>query len=568
MNKGSTDTIGHRTFRGNREALLALSNDEPDLSWRVLTTTNALRLLVAVLLLALFFAAGEPRIFGERYPTLFSALASAYLVFAVVSGMAIHQRWAPIGVQAITQALVDIVAITAMIHASNGIASGLGGLLIVFIGAGSLVLPLQVPAVLAAIATFAILGEQVFTQVAGLTPGPNYPAAGLLSGIILAVALGARPLANRIQASEALARQRGVDLKNLSELNEYIVQHLRESIIVIDRDDCVRLNNNSAAELLGIDVSMQSLPLPGIAPPLADYVRRWRQDPLLGSHSEFTQTSTGASGRITAHLAPLGRDGNRDGPILVFLEDASELNVRVQQSKLASLGRLSASIAHEIRNPVGAMSHAAQLLAESPGLADDDVRLTEIIQTHSSRVSHIIENVLQLSRRESSRPERLDLAPWLDDFVAEFSRTLELQEGELSVAAVEDGTVARMDRSHLRQVLWNLCDNAVKYASETGGILVEIRAGRLEGQGRPYLEVLDHGLGVDPTIAERIFEPFYTERQGGTGLGLYISRELCELNRATLIYLDRPGGGSIFRIVFADPERWEPAEDIDDRATA
>jgi two-component system sensor histidine kinase PilS (NtrC family) len=471
-------------------------------------------------------------------------------------------------VLAITQAIVDIVAITAMIHASGGIASGLGGLLIVFIGASSLVLPLQVPAVLAAIATFAILGEQVFTQVAGLTPGPNYPAAGLLSGIILAVALGARPLANRIQASEALARQRGVDLKNLSELNEYIVQHLRESIIVVDRDDCVRLNNNSAAELLGIDVSMQSLPLLGIAPPLADYVSRWRKDPLLGSHSEFTQASNGASGRITAHLAPLGRDGNRDGPILVFLEDASELNARVQQSKLASLGRLSASIAHEIRNPVGAMSHAAQLLAESPGLADDDVRLTEIIQTHSSRVSHIIENVLQLSRRESSRPERLDLAPWLDDFVAEFSRTLELQEGELSVAAVEHGTFARMDRSHLRQVLWNLCDNAVKYASETGGILVEIRAGRLEGQGRPYLEVLDHGLGVDSSIAERIFEPFYTERQGGTGLGLYISRELCELNRATLIYLDRPGGGSIFRIVFADPERWEPAEEIDDRATA
>jgi two-component system sensor histidine kinase PilS (NtrC family) len=233
------------------------------------------------------------------------------------------------------------------------------------------------------------------------------------------------------------------------------------------------------------------------------------------------------------------------------------MNARVQQSKLASLGRLSASIAHEIRNPVGAMSHAAQLLGESPVLTEDDKRLTEIIQTHSSRVSHIIDNVLQLSRRESSRPERLALKEWLDDFAREFERTLELQEGEFTVGSLPEDFEVRMDRGHLRQVLWNLCDNAVKYASEAGGIMVEIQGGRLSGQSRPYLDVLDCGLGVDKATADKIFEPFFTARSGGTGLGLYISRELCELNRATLLYLDRPGGGSIFRIVFADPDRWD-----------
>ena len=124
-------------------------------------------------------------------------------------------------------------------------------------------------------------------------------------------------------------------------------------------------------------------------------------------------------------------------------------------------------------------------------------------------------------------------------------------------AAGAGDLVVRVDPSQLHQVLWNLCDNAVKYASETGGILVELHAGRVEAQGRPYLEVRDHGLGVDPATAEQIFEPFFTARSGGTGLGLYISRELCELNRATLLYLDRPGGGSIFRIVFSDPDRWD-----------
>ena len=237
------------------------------------------------------------------------------------------------------------------------------------------------------------------------------------------------------------------------------------------------------------------------------------------------------------------------------------MNARVQQSKLASLGRLSASIAHEIRNPVGAMSHAAQLLAESEALSEDDVRLTEIIQTHSGRVSHIIDNVLQLSRRDSSRPERLVLGEWLRDFAEEFVETLELQEDEFTIDGVPQDLEVRMDRSHLRQVLWNICDNAVKFTSETGGILVEMHGGQMQGEKRPFVEVVDFGSGVDQATADKIFEPFFTARSGGTGLGLYISRELCELNRATLVYLDRPGGGSIFRIVFSDPKRWDTQDE-------
>jgi two-component system sensor histidine kinase PilS (NtrC family) len=207
------------------------------------------------------------------------------------------------------------------------------------------------------------------------------------------------------------------------------------------------------------------------------------------------------------------------------------------------------------------MSHAGQLLAESEALSEDDLRLTEIIRSHAERVSHIIDNILQLSRRESSRPERFELGPWLEDFAEEFTRTLELQEGELSITGSLDGLEVRMDPSHLRQVLWNLCDNAVKYASETGGILVELQCGKTQRTGQPYLEVLDQGHGVEPATVDKIFEPFYTDRSGGTGLGLYISRELCELNRATLVYQPRETGGSIFRIVFSDPDRWEAIDD-------
>ena len=560
MDQSSTAFTGKRTARMSREALLQKAVEEPDLSWRILITLNVFRLLVAAVLLGLFFTGGEPYIFGDQYPRLFATTATIYALFAIIFSTSLRQRWARAGVQAVVQILLDIAIVVVLMHTSGGIGSGLGGLLIVFVGAGSLVLPMQFPAILGAIATFAILGEHVFAQFTEATEAANYPAAGLLSAIIFAMSLAAKPLSRRIHESETLARQRGVDLKNLSELNEYIVQHLRESIIVVDGNNQIRLNNGSAARLLGAEQLDRSRPLSDASEPLSDYLRRWRADQALSSHPVFTLITEGTNARISAHLAPLGKGGDRSGPILIFLEDASMFNARVQQSKLASLGRLSASIAHEIRNPVGAMSHAAQLLGEADSLGEDDKRLTDIIQTHSSRVSHIIDNVLQLSRRESGKPERLALKPWLEEFGHEFTRTLELQEGELSIEDIPDELEVRMDRSHLRQVLWNLCDNAVKYASETGGILVELHAGRLEDQGRTYLEVRDHGLGVDPATAEQIFEPFFTARSGGTGLGLYISRELCELNRSTLLYLDRSGGGSIFRIVFADPDRWDKQE--------
>ena len=519
MNQALKDTRSLRVDYPLQRAV-----DESDLKWRVLGTLNLFRIFVALVLIALFFAASDPRLIGDRYPAVFSATAAGYLVFAIVTGFAIRGRWVTAGPQILTQVPVDIAAIVILMHTSGGISSGLGGLLVVFVGAGSLILPYQFPAFFAAIAALAVLGEQLFSQIGGVSDTSNFTAAGVLGAIIFAIALAARPLARRIQFSEALAHQRGVDLANLSELNEYIVQHLRESIVVLDADNRIRLINASAARLLGAESDCHGIGIGEASSDLGSYITNWRTDPEASSHTDLTVNAEDDSSRIKAHLAPLGKGEEKNGPILVFLEDSSLMNARVQQSKLASLGRLSASIAHEIRNPVGAMSHAGQLLAESEALSADDLRLTEIIRTHAERVSHIIDNILQLSRRESSQPERFELEPWLRDFAQEFTRTLELQEGELSVTKAEPGVDVRMDPSHLRQVLWNLCDNAVKYASETGGILVELQTGRTGRTGQPFLEVLDQGHGVDDATADKIFEPFFTARSGGTGLGLERSR--------------------------------------------
>jgi two-component system sensor histidine kinase PilS (NtrC family) len=203
------------------------------------------------------------------------------------------------------------------------------------------------------------------------------------------------------------------------------------------------------------------------------------------------------------------------------------------------------------------MSHAGQLLGESPTLGGDDRRLTEIIRANAERVSAIIDNVQRLSRREPSRLERLPLLPWVQDFHQEFCQTMQWPATGLALAGESPDVEVRVDPDQLRQIVWNLCENALRHAiGDTPGQSVEIRYGRLAGSTRPFLEVADRGAGVATEHVERIFEPFYSGGRG-TGLGLFLARELAQANGATLLYEPRAGGGSVFRLVFADPRRWE-----------
>ena len=168
MNSARTDALEKPTGRGNRDALLQKALDQPELGLRMVVTLNAFRLLISTALLLLFVVDAEPRFFGDTKPTLFAAVATAYLVFAILSAISLRQDYVPRKVLATTQLVADIIAITLLMHASGGISSGLGGLLIIFIGAGSLVLRGSAGTALAAVATLAILGEQAYTQVTEL----------------------------------------------------------------------------------------------------------------------------------------------------------------------------------------------------------------------------------------------------------------------------------------------------------------------------------------------------------------------------------------------------------------
>jgi two-component system, NtrC family, sensor histidine kinase PilS len=526
---------------------------EPALNWRVLGLLNLYRVLAPLVLLALY-PLGGARGFAIVYPQLFFGATVAYLCFGLGSVIVVRRRLASVYVQTILQATVDLTLLMLLLHACGGIASGLGLLLLLPVGALAFLLPPRSALFLAAVAAIAVLADTIWQQLSGQTDIVSYATAGLLGIVLFAISAAASFVASHMRESEDLVRQKDLDLANLAELSQYIVQHLRESLLVVDAADKIRLINESAAEILGDDHAVPGALIGEVSPRLLYSLATWRQSER-GDNSPSSFVAADGARVIQPHFAPLG--GDAPGPTLIFLEDTSLLAERVQQGKLAALGRLSASIAHEIRNPVGAMSHAGQLLAESPSIGPDERRLTDIIRNNSERVSTIINNVLQLSRREATNPTRLTLGDWIEEFLGEFCETMQVPEAQIALHEDADNLEVRFDPSHLHQVVWNLCDNAVKYGEARGGISVEIKLGRLSPSNRPFLEVADRGPGIEPRAVDRIFEPFFTGRKGGTGLGLFIARELCQLNRAILLYEPRSGDGSVFRIVFSDPQRWE-----------
>jgi len=527
-----------------------------DLAWRVVGLANLYRLLLPPVLYGLQLVTRPTPTVGASDPRLFLFVCIVYWVLGGFMAFGGKGRWRSRRALVFVNTALDTTAICTLLYCSGGVSSGLGILLVIPVGAMSLLAEGRASLAVAALAALGLLTQQILAVIAGNAQTYDYSLAGMLGAVVFLVALMAWPVSNRLRESEALVRRQEFDLANLAQLSQYIVQRLRESILVVDPSDRIRLINESAARMLGDNIAVPGALLGEVAPRLLYLLSTWRQDGsvILRSGAATFVAADGAR-VIRPHFAPLG--SSEPAPIIVFLEDTGELAAKVQQTKLAALGRLSASIAHEIRNPVGAMSHAAQLLAESPALSTADRRLTEIMQDNSRRVSGIVDNILQLSRREAPRPERFMLDAWIRRFRDEFCNTLQLQWQRLIIDPSSEDVELRVDGSQLHQIFWNLCQNSVSHAlPHAGAAPIELRYGRLAGVGRPYLQVADRGPGIAQADAERIFEPFFTRAAHGTGLGLFLARELAQANAATLLYEAREGGGSIFRIVFSDPSRW------------
>lgn len=504
------------------------------------------RLLIAVLLSGLFFSNFAFNTLGQVKPWLFSAASTTYLFAACLWLLLIHFRIPGYRTQIYLQISGDILLLTLMMHASGGLSSGLGILLVVNVGAATLLLTNLVGFFFAAVGSLLILAEQFYTYLSGDIPASSYPQVGALGAAFFGTAALVATLKHRVQESELLAEQRELDIENLAQLNEHIIQQMQSGVVVIDNDTHIRLLNRAARLQLNIHEDRMPLPLETSSPELAVRFNLWQDNP---AEKSTRIRSPGSPFELQPNFIPLGQAGNAG--TLIILEDTTPYSREFQNIKLASLGRLTASIAHEIRNPLSAIQHAAQLLAESVGLDRNDKRLTEIINQQTLRMNTIISNVMQLSLKDKVTPEEIDLGRWLTDFAEEFRTHNNLPPEHLALRLQQDSIRCTFDPSQLHQIIWNLCENSLKYGRDRHGkVKILLTAGVDSRYNTAFLEVEDSGKGVPPDIQDEIFEPFYSSGNASPGLGLYIVRELCEFNHASIRYVHERPRGAVFRIQF------------------
>lgn len=511
------------------------------------------RVFVATAMVVLFFAVGRGPL-GSHDPELFTFVALAYPLMAIGALMFGLARPHRLGLQTALAVMADILLLSILMYASGGVPSGVGILIAIPIALAANILEKRLALALAAAASLAVIGEELLAQWVGAFPDTAYVQAGLLGVAYFALVLLVTTISARARRSEQLVEQRENELLDLGQLNDHVIQQMQSGIMVVDHDHVVQMMNESAWALLGMPPMMRHHPLKMVAPEMATEYNAWLTN--LGEADATLRVGTGGRD-IHVRFMRLGQKG-RQGTLIV-LEDVSVLTAQAQQMKLASLGRLTGGIAHEVRNPLGAISHAAQLLHESPDLADSDRRMTEIILHNSDRVNEVIESILKLSRQDLPAPKPLVLGPWLQEQAATFCRTCGLQAHQLLVQTKPEGTTVYADSSQLKQILEVLCDNAIRhFPGPPGKLQLQILAGITAESGGPFIEVLDNGPGIDADKIDQLFEPFFTTRNEGTGLGLYIARQLSEANRIRIEYRPLPKG-SCFRLSFPNPKRRELA---------
>lgn len=509
--------------------------------WRSINFFNLYRVALACLLVALAGMFGDALSLVEKERSLFLHAATAYLVLALLLQIAVKLRKPRFSLQLAMQVGVDIVCVTVLAHASGGIQSSLGILLLVSLAVAGMISRGHITLFFAALASIAVLLQHSYAVLTQEAAAGQFLQAGLLSVAYFVVAWTAHRLAKYAVASENLAAVRGVDLVNMAEANRLLVQDMPDGVLVVDERGILRQCNPSAERLLGFEFVGGKGTLEDYSPPLAQLFTVWRahavDDPQL-----LRLAATHHLVRV--RFLPVQREGYWGA--VVFLEDMQRIQAQAQQIKLAALGRLTANIAHEVRNPLSSISYAVELLQEGGHDPQQD-RLLQIILDNSTRVNRIVKDVMQLNQRDRAQIESLLLVQILPAFVTGLCQSEHVAQDVFEVEVLADCVVS-FDRGHLEQVLWNLCRNALRYCSKRAGS-VRLRA-QCAAEALPVLEISDDGRGVDTESVQKLFEPFFTTSAGGTGLGLYIARELCEANGARLEYVPQAGGGACFRIVF------------------
>ncbi|GGY78251.1 histidine kinase [Cellvibrio zantedeschiae] len=511
------------------------------------------RTLLGIVLLIMFEGQLTPNVLGMSNPTLFFYAAVGYTVFNISTLLLLWRvRFSPSQKLLFSLFLIEIAAVVALMHSSGGASSALGYLLLVAAAAGGMLLRGQIAFFLAALASITVISETVYRALTDTLPTNSnaFFSAGILGALIFISAIIFQYLTKKIVTSNQEALSQAHHAAHLQKMAQQIVERMRTGIMVLDRENKITMFNNAASKLLGLG-NNNSPQLAG-SPELQEKVEHWQR--THKNPSPILRADSDSNDEVKVNFAKLDQDENAH--TLIFLEDNRAITQQAQQLKLASLGRLTASIAHEIRNPLAAISHASQLLSEDSSLPPSDKRLVEIIGSHTKRVNQIIENILQLSRRRISNPQTIRLDEWLPKFISDYSATKSPKDKPWIDCIAADPIQAKFDLGQLQQVLTNLCDNGLRYSHppENCPHLV-LEAGIDSNSQQPFIKIIDFGDGISKENLAHLFEPFFTTENTGSGLGLYICKELCESNQALISYEHTHEGLSCFHIHLAHPDK-------------
>jgi two-component system, NtrC family, sensor histidine kinase PilS len=511
---------------------------DDDTVWRTLVGFCAYRLVVALLLAVGYGFFNNLFAIGLQQPALAGFTVVAYLVIAGMLMVPAMLREPSITLQVTLQVVIDTAAVVVLMYASGGIRSGLGVVLLMSLAGAGLISRGRLAFLNAAIAAIAVLAEHFLQVVHNDAPPADFVQSGLMSLAYFATAGLGSTLARYARASQKIAEQRSIDLANLSQINELVIRDMQDGFLVVDDKDVIRQHNPRCAQLLA-QAPGREMPLGDYSPELAGLLANWRRDPRPAF---FALKAPRSAVELQVHFVAIGTGD--PPPTVIFIEDVGRMREHAQQMKLVALGRLTASIAHEIRNPLSSIGHAAELLGEDVKEKPEQ-RLISIIRDNVFRLDRLVQEVLYLNRRDRAEPEAIEPRAYLANFVHEFCASEKVPESGV-LLAVQTPRRMRFDRQHLDQVLWNLARNAWRHSRKGDGA-VRIALSPGPAPGTLALDVFDDGKGVVPEVQAHLFEPFFTTDAQGTGLGLYIARELCDGSGANLEYLDDSTGGQ-FRV--------------------
>ena len=529
---------------------------EPPL-YRKLVWLTGLRLVVITALLVatawLSFSSGLSP--DPTEASLYAIIGGVYFLSLVSVALLRARRL--LGLVAYGQVVLDIVAATGLVYLTGGAESVYTILYPLAIVNASIGLSRRGAATSAALASLSFLALAVAVNHDWVSPSGGFGSrshiatgafalrmATNLSAFVLTAALSAY-LAEQLRGARTQLAQRETELTALSSLFESIVQSIGSGILTTDGADRITYLNPSGEEILGWrSAELALFPLAERFPDLAKALHG-------GLEGRGEARLTGPRGRASVvgyAAAPLADNTSRDKPghVIVFqdLTELRKLEEAVRRSdRLAAVGKLSAGLAHEIRNPLASMTGSVQLLSTALGLTADERKLMQIVLREGERLEALVQDFLTFARPATPEIAEVEIARLAEETLAVFRQDGRAAGLRLDVQ-VEEGLRVRADAAQLKQVLWNLLTNAAE-ATDAGGT-VSLRVKRAAGGA--LLSVEDSGNGILEADLPRIFDPFFTTKERGTGLGLAIVHRIIEANRGKIEVLSEPGKGTIFRL--------------------